>query len=286
MLIEFFGLPGSGKSTLSRRVGQLLRAQGLGVDEATYDLDHRRRRLERLLAKSTCLARYAAADPRHALRDLVRVASTRQATPLDLGKSIFNWMFISSLVSRERSPARIVLLDQGIAQAVWSVAYAARRECWLDLLPADGGAVAHKPDLIIQVRADFRTVGDRLTVREVRASRMDALGRDQRALQRAAARGEAVIGRFRSLGVPVIEVENENPRQLASGARLVADAVVTMVAEQSPARGTQLWHETEQRAGRDSRPSDCISRCDRRVPRVRSPRAASHTSGGVARTQE
>jgi len=232
MLIEFVGLPGAGKTTMSRRVTELLLDRQLTVDETTYDLSRKYRRLPGLLVKSTYLTRYAVAHPRLAFSDSVGIAATQQATLLDLGKSIFNWMFIASLTSRKRSPARLMILDQGVAQAMWSIGFAAQRETWLDELCARAQTSAHKPDLLIHVRADFQKIGDRLATRAQRLSRMDSLGWDHNVLQRAEAHGDAIIGRFKSFGVPVIDVKNDDREPLASGARRVADAIVTKLGEQ------------------------------------------------------
>ncbi len=232
MLIEFVGLPGAGKTTMSRNVAELLLDRQLTVDETTYELSHRYHRLPGLLVKFAHLTRYAVAHPRLAFSNSARIAATRQATLRDLGKSIFNWMFIASLASRKRSPARIMILDQGVAQAMWSIGFAAQRETWLDDLCARAQTSAHKPDLLIHVRADFQKIGDRLATRAQHLSRMDTLGRDHNVLQRAEAHGDAIIGKFKSFGVPVIDVKNDDPEQLTSGARCVADAIVTKLGEQ------------------------------------------------------
>ena len=250
MLIEFFGLPGSGKSTMSRRVATLLLRRGLIVDEITFDLDHRRRRFDKVLTKLARLVRYAFAHPRHALSDLVTITATRQATLVDLGKVVFNWLFIASLASRKRSPSRITVLDQGVAQAMWSIGFAARNEKSLDRLLADMPGAALRPDLIVHVRADFAMIGDRLAARQRRVSRLDALGRDHQALARAVAHCDAIIGKLTSSGTPVIEVENRDPGQLVAGARLIARAILTVVNEQRSAAGGRLRRDIPQPATR------------------------------------
>jgi hypothetical protein len=244
MLIEFFGLPGTGKSTMSRVVVDLVLKRGLVVDEITYDLDHRRPPIERLLAKIAHLARYFAAHPCRGLSDLVRIAATRQATLLDLAKSIFNWMFIASIAAQKRSPHRIVILDQGVAQAMWSIGFAAQDEKSLEKLVTEARGAAPRPDLIVHVRAKWQTIGDRLATRERCVSRLDALGQDHKALQRAEMHGDMIMRMLRSSGIPVIEVENDDRTQLISGARLVAGAILTRLNEQRIALGGPLRPDT------------------------------------------
>ena len=109
------------------------------MNEVTYDIDHRRSRSVSQLLKPAHLAPYVARHPRRALADIVRIAATRQARRVDLAKSIFNWTFIVTRRTRALG-ARRSLLDQGVAQAIWSVGFAARRETWLDLLDAQAPA--------------------------------------------------------------------------------------------------------------------------------------------------
>ena len=45
--IEFYGLPGCGKSTVSHKVAQLLREDGYIVEEPSYRIDHRRNFIKR-----------------------------------------------------------------------------------------------------------------------------------------------------------------------------------------------------------------------------------------------
>jgi thymidylate kinase len=244
MLIEFFGLPGAGKSTLSRLVADHLLSRRLVVDEITYDLAHRNSRRKALLNKLAHVVRFAAARPRRTLSDLVRIVATRQATLVDLGKSFFNWIFISSLATRKRSPVKIIFLDQGIAQALWSIGFAARRENWLELLLAASHGTTPRPDLIVFVRAELQVIGNRLAAREGHASRMDAFQRDHEVLRRSEAHADAIIDRLRSGGVSVIEVENNDSMQLVSSARLVADAIMTALSEHRGTSGAGLQQDT------------------------------------------
>lgn len=237
MFVEFFGLPGSGKSTMSRLVADTLRERGRKVNEVTYAIDHRRSRSVSQLLKLAHLAPYVARHPRRALADIVRIAATRQARRVDLAKSIFNWTFISSLAAHERSSQEVSLLDQGVAQAIWSVGFAARRETWLDLL--DAQAPAARPDVIVHVRADPRVIGDRLARRERHLSRMDACGREQQVLERAAQQAGSILARLRSAGVAVVEVENNDGEQLGSGVHQAADAIMVLLGDPEAAAGVR-----------------------------------------------
>ena len=235
MLIEFLGLPGCGKSTLSRSLADLMVEQRFVVDETTYDLDHRRRKLGRQCAKLAYLFPFAARNPNRVLSNLLAIARTRQSSLADLRRAGFNWVFILSVVARKQSPSIIRVLDQGIAQAIWSIGFAAQSGSWLELLSTRNKQAAAMPDLVVRVRADFATIGDRLGARKRRVSRMDAVGRDLEALRRAENIVDLIVSRLRAIGVPVIEIDNNDVAQLAQGASRIATVIMTGLREQKTA---------------------------------------------------
>ncbi len=235
MLIEFLGLPGCGKSTLSRSLADLMVEQRFVVDETTYDLDHRRRKLGRQCAKLAYLFPFAARNPNSVLSNLLAIARTRQSSLADLRRAGFNWVVILSVVARKQSPSIITVLDQGIAQAIWTIGFAAQRGSWLELLPTRNKQAAAMPDLVVRVRADFATIGDRLGARKRRVSRMDAVGRDLEALRRAENIVDLIVSRLQAIGVPVIEIDNNDVAQLALGASRIATVIMTGLSEQKTA---------------------------------------------------
>jgi len=137
-------------------------------------------------------------------------------------------MFIASVVDSQRASV-ITVLDQGIAQALWSVGHAAQREAWIDLLSLEPASAIAMPDLVVHVRASFESVGDRLTARAQRVSRLDGLGQDYPALVQARANSDAIVRVLRAKGVQVIEIDNDDHEQLISSTRTVADTLLAML---------------------------------------------------------
>jgi thymidylate kinase len=237
LLVEFFGLPGAGKSSMSRHVAEILLSRGLAVDEVTYDIDHRHRRPMRAVFKVARILRYSGANPRKALVFSAGIAATEQATLSDLAKSALNWIYIASLASCERSDGRIVLLDQGLAQALWSIGFAARREAWLNLLDDSVDGVIG-PDMVVYVRADLQTVRDRLARREPRVSRLErVIDMDDGPLRRAEVHSKAVVQILEKHGVAVLEVVNDNPDERILGAERIAGAITSMQEERRARSG-------------------------------------------------
>ncbi|MGI9422303.1 MAG: hypothetical protein ACR2PA_03855 [Hyphomicrobiaceae bacterium] len=229
MLIEFFGVPGCGKSTISPLVAEQLRGEGVIVSESTYVLDHECRQIARVVRKSCGLVRYAATRPVGAVRELRQIIATRQESPQDFARSAFNWLFIASVAARRRDRSSVVLLDQGVAQAIWTIGFAARKPNWLDLILASKELDALMPDAIIWVRAKTRTVSSRLAQRSAGRSRMDGRRSDNELLRRAELSCESIMTRLGSHKVQVLEVDNDKPDHLPLAAGNAAGEIFALL---------------------------------------------------------
>ena len=229
MLIEFFGLPGAGKSTLSQLVSARLRVRGIAVDETTYVVDHKCGRALRLAKKGTGLVRYAVTRPYNAFRELRQIVATRQSASRDLSRSISTWMFIASIAARRRDRNSVVLLDQGFAQAIWTIGFGARQPNWLDRFFGNTDLSALMPDAIIRVNANQIVTANRLACRSGGASRLDGKSIEDGVLIRGEARCEAIMARAESNGVRVVEVENNEPDQLSDAADLAVEQIVLLL---------------------------------------------------------
>jgi hypothetical protein len=162
---------------------------------------------------------------------ITSIAATKQATANDLLKSLINWMYISSLSSGKLSDGRITILDQGIAQALWSIGFAAQNKAWLDVVMDQLHSKMFKPDLIIHVHADHRTIVSRLGRRQVLMSRLDRVGQDLRPLQQAQVHSESILRKLRSDGVRVVDTENDCYGRLATSAKAIADTIVETLVQ-------------------------------------------------------
>lgn len=247
MLIEFFGLPGAGKSTLSQLVSSELRVQGIAVDEATYVVDHRCGRALRLAKKGMGLVRYAATRPYNAFGELRQIVATQQAASRDLSRSISNWMFIASIAARRRDRNSVVLLDQGVAQAIWTIGFSARQRNWLDLFFRNTDLDALMPDAIIRVNASQAVTANRLAQRTSGASRLDGKSIDEGVLNRGEACCEAIMARAKSNGVRIFEVENNEPGHLSDATIVAVDEIVWLLK-----RGPHVVSEVQSEIGKAS----------------------------------
>lgn len=144
MIVEFFGRPGAGKTTIARSLLPQNSKEGRFP-----------RRAHGLVLVAGILKR-SLRRPLIAIRVTRMVHATRQPTPHDRRVSIGALM--TQVVRRDRPTLDI--LDQGSAQALWSVAFAGRTitkevlDRMLAILPA--------PQILVHVRASDDAVRARL----------------------------------------------------------------------------------------------------------------------------
>ena len=164
--VEFVGLPGAGKSEVSRAVAKVLRARRLAVFEPSYELDHATPPAERRSSKLWLAVRAWAQSPRQSrfwLRTLVR---SRQESRRRLGDAAINWFYLLGSAQRCAGVPGIHVFDQGLLQALWSIGYAARRAEVVspELLGRLTRALPRRA-IVVFVDADLRIIRNRLTGR-------------------------------------------------------------------------------------------------------------------------
>ncbi|AGB38812.1 AAA family ATPase [Natronococcus occultus] len=172
VVVEFFGVPGAGKSTIAHRLGRRLAADGYPVTEPTYTLVHDRTRMRRYLAKMGYAAFAIGRRPDRALSSGRLLAATDQPTPATAGKLLLNWLFVRGVVDAHRGDG-VRLLDQGLSQAVWSVALRADRDYLTALSERAVNTLSRAgPARIVVVEIAPETARDRLEARATDESRI------------------------------------------------------------------------------------------------------------------
>jgi hypothetical protein len=121
-IVEFFGVPGVGKSYLVARAVPgnvccpLGRFSRIGRGRRVFE---KMAVLVRNFSVATATARWA--------RDLIAISGPKN---LRRGTKVgFNWMFIASIIRGAAAEQRgLIVLDQGLAQALWSTRFMAEKE--------------------------------------------------------------------------------------------------------------------------------------------------------------
>ncbi|MCR4267838.1 AAA family ATPase [Nitratireductor sp. ZSWI3] len=143
--VEFFGLPGAGKTTIAGRLALEMRKGHMppGVSVTLPEQEHGfvRRQLCRaaLILSQTPKPRFVLV----CLRAAGLVARSRQETLKDSIRVTWNlWAVAADLFRRRAMSTSVAVLDQGLLQGIWSVMLTARAPCpspaWMRLLAAAG----------------------------------------------------------------------------------------------------------------------------------------------------
>lgn len=215
-VIEFFGMPGSGKTTVARLVIEELNARGHIVADSsalTHDaLPMAARsgaRLGMILREVPSLLGLTPA--------LLPVLTWKQASLRDRLKGVFVCATVSSMLARLGRRGESAVLDQGPAQAAWSARLRSERDHSADgLLSAMRGLCPHHWWHVVILDAPDQTIRHRLDQRvskhsrlQTRASQVDAMlwsqARDifeeiTEDLEKAADRISITVTRLRSDG--------------------------------------------------------------------------------------
>src|SRR5690349_3960628 len=120
MVIEFIGLPGAGKTTLCGQVAEILSKHDIAVRQTSYALAHRASKIGRTFTKICYFLGALVINYKHTMLSAAAIILTRQKSSIDYIKTTFNWIIASFFVRRNRSTLEVILMDQGIFQALWS----------------------------------------------------------------------------------------------------------------------------------------------------------------------
>lgn len=119
LFIEFYGLPGCGKSTISHTVAKLLRKKGYSVEEPSHDIDHISNILLRKIYKLLITALWLIIHNK-LFREINCIVSENNYSGLSKIEQIAN-IIQKIRIYRRKNLSQIVLWDQGVVQAAISL---------------------------------------------------------------------------------------------------------------------------------------------------------------------
>lgn len=165
IVVEFLGLPGIGKSTLSRRAAIELTNQHSPVSEPIRQIDDRPG-LYRILSKARFAAKNHIQNPKNALATTGSIRAVDPGSTTDLLRVAFNLHYVTGVTACARSTTSVTLLDQGLYQGIWSVGLHSPSD-WSHLFDQFDDVLSRAaPDLVVLVEADTETIAERLRSRE------------------------------------------------------------------------------------------------------------------------
>lgn len=163
-IIEIIGMPACGKTTYMEKLlhndDSVIDANGLLP--CSY--------LKRQIYKLFSFILEAFNDPKYVGKMILRIIESKQTSYIDALKVLSNWFLVVHMIRRNIDVESVVVFDQGIFQAMWSILFSAQKkdidlDCdWIpySFLFPDKIIVLDEPDNTLRLREIGRNKSIRL----------------------------------------------------------------------------------------------------------------------------
>lgn len=229
MIVEFLGLPGSGKTTIAKKLTRHLCASDAAVLTRGDALADERRVLQRHLWRARYVVATAMRAPRPFMRALRLIQVDGQHSLRAALKVCWNmWCVLGWYGWLARNHRGLVIVDQGLAQAVWSVRLSALRSeaDWAGFLRQCGMI-----DGVVITECDPSVLKARLAARDGQVSRLSGRSLEDRywqVAQNSFAKGCAEVEAL----FPCLRVRNETGDDPGQHVTAIADWLGMLAVQQ------------------------------------------------------
>lgn len=128
--VEFYGIPGSGKTTIAKNIIRKIRRHNLNTNILNIELE-KENRLKRVFIKMIFIKIYILRHPFLSIKLFLRTLKTKQKSNKDFMTVFANLIFILGLYDVNKT--KINVLDQGLIQAIWAIIYSSNNKDNKDL---------------------------------------------------------------------------------------------------------------------------------------------------------
>lgn len=183
-IIELVGLPGTGKSTVAQRLESILGDAGIATSSKSVVLSDRSHFIYRQQKRLQLIVRNANKCGDLYRRSFRLIAESGQRSALDFAIVASNfWSIVALMAEGRANNDRLMIVDQGLVQALWSVQLSSSRtpspDAWAPILLAAGFAET----LLVNVQTDISVSRHRVSVRERNRTRLVSGSSDEQARQ-------------------------------------------------------------------------------------------------------
>jgi hypothetical protein len=172
-IIELVGLPGTGKSTIARRLESILGTAGIMTRSRSIVLADEFPFMRRQQKRLQLIVRNANKCGHLYRRSLRLIADSGQRSTLDFAVVASNfWSIIALMAEGRAADDRVMIADHGLVQGLWSVQFSSMRafsfDAWAPLLLAAGMAET----LVAYIQTDIDVSRGRVSARDRTRTRL------------------------------------------------------------------------------------------------------------------
>jgi hypothetical protein len=183
-VIELTGLPGAGKSTVARCLEDMLRSAGVPTSSRAVEFAAHRPFVHRHRKRLQLIVRHSKRCSHLYRRSFRLIAENGQRSISDLASVTSNLWSVFALMAEGRTDNdRVMIVDQGLLQALWSVQLSSSRDvsldAWAPLLLAAGFAET----LLAHIQTDTSISRHRVSTRDRNRTRLAPGDSDERSSQ-------------------------------------------------------------------------------------------------------
>ncbi|MEC1719112.1 hypothetical protein [Schinkia azotoformans] len=127
MIVEFIGLPASGKTTIAKHIHL---QDSIGNKKVKYPLYniYKYSWFKRNLFKSLSVLKYIVVNPYKSFKLYMAIFKTNQSSWADLIKVYFNYIFLIVNYLKYKNCDDIILFDEGFLHNMWAILYASNNK--------------------------------------------------------------------------------------------------------------------------------------------------------------
>ena len=182
IVLEFFGPPGVGKSTVARELDAALRERGYPTTNKIYDNSRIESSVRRNLDKFKYIFRSPVPNPGNPIQRYRAIAGSGQPDQGRFWNLFLYSCFLQGIEETLRNSGGIHLLDQGVLQLCWAIQYSGEEdlapERMLKTYPT------FENHVLVFVSADPETLYERLQNRDHGRSRVEGESVTESAVER------------------------------------------------------------------------------------------------------
>lgn len=225
MIVEFIGLPASGKSTLAKSIYNELKNKKTYNIEIIYPLSelYKKKWITRNVFKLFAVIKHCILNFKDLIKVYTVVTKSQQKNRSDIYRLIFNLLFYLHNINNFKNSNKLVIFDEGLAHHLWAISINSEVNDLKYIENFIEGYIEDYIAMIIKVECPLHIVQERMLARRDNNSRHIHLANN---LKKSYDNLNEIIKLFIKNKQSFIVVRNENESDITKNSILITKKIV------------------------------------------------------------